>query len=596
MSKRAKPDEVEVDGLRETFNTKRKTVYDELFSLVSWCRAIGTQYEKDFQKEQAKKIIPKRYVHYTQKYLESRPSEADQLLIDIRKSLCFFDSIGFQRSAHQRKFHESMLAACIRHIYKDEFSDNFIKILEENGWEEARQEVMICCPRRFGKTFATGMFVAAYLYVIPNVEICIFSPSRRQSEKMLELVRTFLIKLPGAKERITKYNKERMWLKGGGGAEDLRKVSSYPSKVSTLKGVGGDLIVCEEAAAMDTAVFYEVVVPLLELDRTALICISTILDSFNFYSKLMELKDENGDNFFVIHNFVMACQNCIDEGTPENCTHMFNSLPPWQSARKHKKIRAMMSDQQELLQRETMGIQSDAFGSAFKTKAIRALLRRAKTPISTTMPARHVFMAIDPSGGGESHFALVTCFYEGGAMFVCGLESIPAKNPSDYENGLRTHSRMLRQDPKFANSLLVVCPEANLGFESEHIAKIMRTTPCTIIMQECSNGMAGMKTTHKSKEVMCNLLSEKLDQDAVHIYDKLVCSTGNSQKAVDDLLTQLQNYSIIYAVPDKMAHFQSSKKTYSGKHQGNDDMAVMIQFNILAFTRFFKNTTYNVYW
>ena len=57
----------------------------------------------------------------------------------------------------------------------------------------------------------------------------------RQSEKMLELVRTFLIKLPGAKERITKYNKERMWLKGGGGGEDLRKVSSYPSKVSTLK-------------------------------------------------------------------------------------------------------------------------------------------------------------------------------------------------------------------------------------------------------------------------------------------------------------------------------------------------------------------------
>ena len=84
---------------------------------------------------------------------------------------------------------------------------------------------------------------------------------------MLELVRTFLIKLPGAKERITKYNKERMWLKGTQGSEDLRKVSpsdhhtlchhpslstnhaceqltvadvatsgSYPSKVSTLKG------------------------------------------------------------------------------------------------------------------------------------------------------------------------------------------------------------------------------------------------------------------------------------------------------------------------------------------------------------------------
>ena len=62
---------------------------------------------------------------------------------------------------------------------------------------------------------------------------------------------------------------------------------------------------------MDTAVFYEVVVPLLELDKTALICISTILDSFNFYSKLLELKDENGDPFFVQHTFVM--NQVIDE-------------------------------------------------------------------------------------------------------------------------------------------------------------------------------------------------------------------------------------------------------------------------------------------
>jgi hypothetical protein len=355
---------------------------------------------------------------YTQKYLESRPSAADELLINLRKTLCFFDSIGYQRSAHQRKFHESFIAACIRHIYKDEFNENFVKILEENGWDEARQEVMICCPRRFGKTFATGMYVAAYLHVMPNTEICIFSPSRRQSEKMLELVRTFLFKIPGTQERVIKSNKERMWLKGAGGTEDIRKVSSYPSKVSTLKGVGGDLIICEEAAAMDTAVFYEVVVPLLELDRTALICISTILDSFNFYSKLMELKDENGDTFFVIHNFVMACQNCQDEGTPTTCTHMFNSLPPWQSARKHKKIRAMMSDQQELLARETMGIQSDAFGQAFKTKSIRSFLKRVQNPVDSNLHPRHIFMSIDPSGGGESHFALVSCYYESGTMVV----------------------------------------------------------------------------------------------------------------------------------------------------------------------------------
>jgi hypothetical protein len=400
------------------YNEARRQVHSDILNLSPWCKALGTHYEKVHQKALRRQIIPQRYKLYTQEYLAARPSHADRLLRKLRETLNFFDGIGYQRSVHQREFHESFIAACIRHIYKDEFADNFVKILQENCWEEARQEVMICCPRRFGKTFATGMYVAAYLYCVPDVEICIFSPSRRQSEKMLELVRTFLLKLPGAKERIIKYNKERMWLKGTEGAEDVRKVSSYPSKVSTLKGVGGDLIICEEAAAMDTAVFYEVVVPLLELDQTALICISTILDSFNFYSKLLDLEDENGDPFFVIHNFVMACENCLDEGTPETCTHMFNQLPPWQSARKHKKIRAMMEDQKELMIRETMGIQSDAFGQAFKTRALRAFVRRVQMPLKTALLPRQVFITIDPSGGGQSHFALVSCYYENGLMVV----------------------------------------------------------------------------------------------------------------------------------------------------------------------------------
>jgi len=136
----------------------------------------------------------------------------------------------------------------------------------------------------------------------------------------------------------------------------------------------------------------------------------------------------------------------------------------------------MMEDQQELLQRETMGIQSDAFGQAFKTKALRALLERSKTPVESAVPAKHVVMSIDPSGGGESHFALVSCYYETGQMVICGLESIPAKSPADYENGLRQHSRKLREQSKFRNALFIVCPEANLGFESTYCASLFMSS------------------------------------------------------------------------------------------------------------------------
>ena len=239
---------------------------DPIFSLTPYCDALMAHHQKLHHRKRSQQIVPRRKSLYGTKSKAKHACNGDHLLAKIRSALDFFDSTNeYERSAHQRKFHESMLAASIRHIYADEFSDNFLKILEENKWEEARQEILICCPRRFGKTWAVGMYVASYLYAIPDAEVCIFSPSRRQSEKMLELVRKFLVKLPNMAENIEKSNRERLWVRGNHSPTDVRKVSSYPSKVSTLKGVGGDLIVCEEAAAMDTSVFYEVVASRLEM-------------------------------------------------------------------------------------------------------------------------------------------------------------------------------------------------------------------------------------------------------------------------------------------------------------------------------------------
>ena len=87
----------------------------------------------------------------------------------------------------------------------------------------------------------------------------------------------------------------------------------------------------------------------------------------------------------------------------------------------------------------------------------------------------------------------------------------------------------------------------------------MKSLKFTVIMYEASHGQPGLITTHKSKEIMCSLFNEKLDDNAVHFYSKLVSST-NPKKMIDDLCTQVQNYNIIYAVPDKMQHFQTSKK------------------------------------
>lgn len=66
----------------------------------------------------------------------------------------------------------------------------------------------------------------------------------------------------------------------------------------TLKGVGGDLIILEEAAACEQKMVKEVVVPLLVVDTAVLICISTLKEADNSYSKMFEATKPDGSKMF----------------------------------------------------------------------------------------------------------------------------------------------------------------------------------------------------------------------------------------------------------------------------------------------------------
>ena len=51
------------------------------------------------------------------------------------------------------------------------------------------------------------------------------------------------------------------------------------------------MIVLEEAAYCDPGLISEVIVPLLSMSQSCLLCISTLLESGNHYSKMFELRD-----------------------------------------------------------------------------------------------------------------------------------------------------------------------------------------------------------------------------------------------------------------------------------------------------------------
>lgn len=63
----------------------------------------------------------------------------------------------------------------------------------------------------------------------------------------------------------------------------------------------------QEAAYCDPGLVSEVVVPLLSMQQSVLLCISTILDSGNHYTKMMELVDDYGNTVFETIKITLVC-------------------------------------------------------------------------------------------------------------------------------------------------------------------------------------------------------------------------------------------------------------------------------------------------
>ena len=113
-----------------------------------------------------------------------------------RDALEALDRRGWNRSFHQREFHDQFIRACARIFWKTEAPGQFARdhqlILESNGWASLTQEVLVSTPRRFGKTISVSMFAAAMLYSTPNLEMSIYSTCKRISQKLLRNVYKFL--------------------------------------------------------------------------------------------------------------------------------------------------------------------------------------------------------------------------------------------------------------------------------------------------------------------------------------------------------------------------------------------------------------------
>jgi len=159
-------------------------------------------------------------------------NEGRERFNNLAKCLSMFDKTALERSKEQEAIHQACTAVSLKSILGGDYDTLSNEVRSQNNWDGIGQELCVSMPRRFGKTTALAMFIAAYLYTQPGKVLIVFAPSKRQSRAILNKVAEFLdTTLHLAKQDFIAKNQEDLWIRSING--QISKMSAYPARPET---------------------------------------------------------------------------------------------------------------------------------------------------------------------------------------------------------------------------------------------------------------------------------------------------------------------------------------------------------------------------
>jgi len=181
---------------------------------------------------------------------------------------------------------------------------------------------------------------------------------------------------------------------------------------------------------MDIQLLYKVVLPTLARSGVAFIGISTLADPFNFWSQMLDLKDDDGKPVFKTIRYSLVCEACAKAGKEDTCRCNLGDLPYWQDEAQHNKLEKIMQDKCDTYLTETKGFLSNPnIRPAFPVKAVQRLMERKEIK---ELPMRTCFfVSVDPAAGGNlSDYAIVSNVYTRRGEICVRIHVLPHLLPS----------------------------------------------------------------------------------------------------------------------------------------------------------------------
>jgi len=150
---------------------------------------------------------------------------------NVRRLLATLDTDKSGRSNDQIRMQNMFQSACSRITYgRKAYFMNQRQIASYNRWTNGLSPFAgIVTPRRWGKSWCLGSFVAALAMSLPRALVCIYSTGARASggsSGLLGIIKTFLIEF-GVK-KFARASEEQLAFYVGTGPDSYRVIKGFP--------------------------------------------------------------------------------------------------------------------------------------------------------------------------------------------------------------------------------------------------------------------------------------------------------------------------------------------------------------------------------
>ncbi len=333
---------------------------------------------------------------------------------------------------------------------------------------------------------------------------------------------------------------------------------------------------------------FETIFPLLEVGNAVFIGISTVLDSFNTFSRLLLLKDEDGDDFFLVIRVDTVCSECkkLPEDQHEHCSHLDDTvLPPWKSKTRYKrsKILHTVDTNKGRNARESMGIITDDYNAALITKLVKQTMNIATRRYHKIKrsPSR-IYITIDPDGGGRSRLSVISAFVcttnmeeLPGTLVILSIDYRQCNDETEQDDVVKRVIEKLRSNRWLNKVPIILIPENQTGFTHRRMERNFNNHVNCRTFHEYNGTKAGVRKDSTKTKSYVIATNDMLQGGLIKFWDEWFSVHANQHPGgKEHMATSLEEEMLRYCYDDK--------QKLTGKINGMQD-DLYISFGMMCY-------------